>query len=135
MRRSPFNKASSAGESMSTVSSTVHGGKNAAGVARKPAKGKAAAVSSIGQGRGRKSKFLDIAGEGIARQFLPFGDYVSVVDAADTFGVVTQTVRQWIKSGHLPVAIFPPGFNDRKLYLRVSEVVDSINRAAVARPK
>ena len=129
MRRLPLNKASSVGESMSTAA--VHGGKKAGGVARKSAKGKTPSGSGIGQSRGRKSKFLDIASEGLARQFVPFGDYVSVVDAADTFGVATQTIRRWIKTGHLPEAHFPPGYTDRKLYMLVSPVIDSIERAAI----
>ena len=46
-------------------------------------------------------------------------DGLSVVDAANELGVHPQTIRNWIKSGALPVTRFGPGGPGRRPRARI----------------
>ena len=106
---------------MPVTKSATHGRSNGAKAPREPAR-----VAAVGR-RGRPNAFVQKIGPSILKPIASFGDYISVVDAAEVFGVTTQTVRKWIGAGWLPLAFFPEGLTDRKMYMRTSEVISNIN--------
>lgn len=55
-----------------------------------------------------------------------FGDFISVVDFADIFGVTTNTARGWIKNGFLPNPQVSADPGDRKQYLSVEGVISAM---------
>ncbi len=58
-------------------------------------------------------------------------DGLSVADAAAQEGVHPQTIRSWIRDGHLPVSRFGP--NPR--YARIRIHPDDLRRAAGSQPE
>ena len=82
--------------------------------------------NGTGSRRGRASTFDQKISPTLLKSIPAYGEFISVVDVADVFGVTTQTVRKWIAGGYLPEAFVPIGYTDRKLYVRTGEIVSKI---------
>ena len=58
------------------------------------------------------------------------GDWITLADVANMFGVTRATLRSWSQSGQLPKGQQRPGYgsNGRELYFAVPDLIKSIEQ-------